>query len=88
MNYKKELLGKIADKTIKVGIIGLGYVGLPLGLEFTSKGIEVLGFDLDQHKVNSINDGKSYIKHIDEERIISAVSNSKLKATDDFSLLP
>ena len=88
MNYKKELLGKIADKTVKVGIIGLGYVGLPLGLEFTSKGIEVLGFDLDQQKVDSINGGKSYIKHISQERIQSAVKNSKLKATIDFSLLP
>lgn len=88
MNYKKDLLEKIADKTIKVGIIGLGYVGLPLGLEFTSKGIEVLGFDLDQQKVDDINNGKSYIKHISEERIKSAVNNSKLKATPDFSLLP
>ncbi len=88
MNYKKELLGKIAEKTIKVGIIGLGYVGLPLGLEFTSKGIEVLGFDLDQQKVSDINNGKSYIKHISEERIKSAVAASKLSATDDFSLLP
>jgi len=88
MNYKKDLLEKIADKTIKVGIIGLGYVGLPLGLEFTSKGIQVLGFDLDQQKVDNINNGKSYIKHINEERIKNAVIDSKLKATSDFSQLP
>lgn len=88
MNYKTELLSKIADKSIKVGIIGLGYVGLPLGLEFTSKDIEVLGFDLDQKKVDDINNGKSYIKHIGQERIEKSVKAKKLKATADFSLLP
>ena len=88
MNFKNELLKKITEKTVKVGIIGLGYVGLPLGLEFTSKGIEVLGFDLDEFKVDSINNGKSYIKHIAEERIKKAVNSNKMKATTDFSLLP
>ncbi len=88
MNYKTELLNKIADKSIKVGIIGLGYVGLPLGLEFTSKDIEVLGFDLDQKKVDDINNGKSYIKHIDQKRIEKSVKAKKLKATADFSLMP
>ena len=88
MNFKTELLSKIADKSIKVGIIGLGYVGLPLGLEFTSKDIEVLGFDLDQNKVDDINNGKSYIKHIDQKRIEKSVNANKLKATADFSLMP
>lgn len=88
MNFKTELLSKIADKSIKIGIIGLGYVGLPLGLEFTSKDIEVLGFDLDQNKVDDINNGKSYIKHIDQKRIEKSVNANKLKATADFSLMP
>lgn len=83
-----EILNKIENGTAKIGIIGLGYVGLPLGLEFTAKKFDVLGFDLDERKVTNINNGKSYIKHIDGGRIKTAVDAGYLKATDDFSRLP
>ncbi|MEE9450825.1 MAG: nucleotide sugar dehydrogenase, partial [Ignavibacteriaceae bacterium] len=76
------------NKFSKIGIIGLGYVGLPLGLAFAAKDFDVLGFDLDEKKITLLNDGKGYLKHIDEEKIKSAVSTGKLKATSDFPRLP
>ena len=83
-----ELTDKIKNKSSKIGIIGLGYVGLPLGLAFTAKGFDVLGFDLDENKITLLKAGKGYLKHIDEKKIKSAASSGKLKATSDFSRLP
>ncbi len=83
-----ELKNKIENKSSKIGIIGLGYVGLPLGLAFTAKDFDVLGFDLDENKITLLKEGKGYLKHIDEEKIKSAASSGKLKATSDFSRLP
>jgi len=61
-----ELLEKIKGKKVKIGIIGLGYVGLPLGLEFAGKGFDVLGFDLDDRKIEFLKEGKSYIKQAEK----------------------
>ena len=83
-----ELKNKIETKSSMIGIIGLGYVGLPLGLAFAAKDFDVLGFDLDENKINLLKEGKGYLKHIDEEKIKSAVSSEKLIATSDFSRLP
>ncbi|HZW39001.1 MAG: nucleotide sugar dehydrogenase [Syntrophothermus sp.] len=82
-----ELLDKIKDKNALIGIIGLGYVGLPLGLEFAAKKFKVLGFDLDNSKVDNLNVGKSYIKHIKAERISKSVNEKYFSATSDFSRL-
>ena len=79
---------KIEQKSSKVGIIGLGYVGLPLALEFVQQGYNVIGFDVDETKIPVLNSGKSYIKHIDAIRIKSAVESKKFIATSDFSRLP
>ncbi len=59
------LIQKIKSKQAKIGIIGLGYVGLPLVIEFSKAGFEVTGFDIDPKKVEMLKEGKSYIKHID-----------------------
>ncbi len=83
-----ELLDKIKDKSAIIGIIGLGYVGLPLGLEFASKGFKVLGFDLDEAKVKNLNEGKTYIKHINSTRIKDVIDKQKFSATSEFSRLP
>ncbi len=83
-----DLLTKIKKKEAKIGIIGLGYVGLPLGLEFANKGFDVTGFDVDERKIPMLNNGKSYIKHIDEKKIKSAVDSKKFVATSDFNRLP
>ncbi|MGE5621375.1 MAG: NAD(P)-binding domain-containing protein, partial [archaeon] len=80
-----ELQEKINNKSAKVGIIGLGYVGLPLGLEFALKGFEVIGFDLDQRKPELLSQKKSYIKHISQQKIAKAVESGKFTATTDFS---
>lgn len=82
-----ELLEKINNKSAKVGVIGLGYVGLPLALEFSNKGFDVLGFDLDERKVNSIEKGESYFKHIEHQRIAKAYNSGKFVPTSDFSSL-
>ncbi|MCP5061510.1 MAG: nucleotide sugar dehydrogenase [Ignavibacteriae bacterium] len=83
-----EFLEKIKNKTAKVGIIGLGYVGLPLGLEFALKGFDVIGFDVDESKIPLLKAGKSYIKHIDENKIKKAVDSGKFDAVSEFSRLP
>ncbi len=81
------LLDKINRKQVNIGIIGLGYVGLPLAREFLKKNFRVIGFDIDDEKVSKINAGKSYIKHIDSEFIKKYVSSNSFSATNDFSRL-
>jgi UDP-N-acetyl-D-glucosamine dehydrogenase len=71
-----------------IGIIGMGYVGLPLGLAFAEKKIKVLGFDLDKKKIGLLKKGRGYLKHINENKIKKAVKSDYLKATSDFSRLP
>lgn len=87
MKYKNTFLKKIQDKSVRVGIIGLGYVGIPLALEFCEQGIKVLGFDIDEKKVELLNNGISYIKHISSEKIKNVVNNEYFAATNDFKRL-
>lgn len=70
---------------MKLGIIGLGYVGLPLCIQFGKSGAEIVGIDVDEKKVDSINNGKSYIRHILSSDIESLVERGGLKATSDMS---
>lgn len=74
---------KIRDKSAKVGIVGLGYVGLPLALAFSEAGLRVLGVDIEQESVDSINQGKSYIIDISSDRLSSVLNNKLLEATTD-----
>ena len=80
-----DLNRKIKDKTAKIGVIGLGYVGLPLAIEFVKAGFNVTGIDIDDDKTSSINSGKNYIKDIDDYVLKKAVEENNLKATTDFS---
>lgn len=80
-----DLINKLANKEATIGIVGLGYVGLPLGLSFVANQYKVLGFDVDQHKVDLINKGVSYIEHIDANAIKAAVGVGLLTASADFS---
>ena len=82
-----ELKDKILKKQARIGIIGLGYVGLPLAVEFAKAGFEVTGFDVDVAKVSSINKGHSYIGDVPSEDVAASVKAGKLKATDDMSKL-
>jgi UDP-N-acetyl-D-glucosamine dehydrogenase len=82
-----ELRDKIRNKQARIGIIGLGYVGLPLAVEFAKAGFEVTGFDVDVAKVSSINKGHSYIGDVSSEDVATVVKSGKLSATDDMSKL-
>lgn len=79
-----QLIAKIESTEAKIGIVGLGYVGLPLALGYTGKGYQVVGLDVDRSKVDSINAGKSYIEHIPTEEVKTQVTANRLSATDDF----
>ena len=69
----------------KISVVGLGYVGLPLSLQFASSGVEVLGIDLDSPKVDAINSGKSYLKHFSSEKIAEQVDAGRFKASTEVS---
>ena len=84
---KSELSSKLKSKDAKIGVIGLGYVGLPLVLRFVDVGFTVTGFDTDEVKVRKLNNGKSYIEHISSEKIRSLVDSKKFIATTDFAEL-
>jgi UDP-N-acetyl-D-glucosamine dehydrogenase len=79
-----KLKALIANKQAKVGIIGLGYVGLPLARAFTDKGISVLGFDTDIRKINKLAKNESYIGHISDAAITAMRADNKFDATTDF----
>ena len=80
-----NLINKINDKSAKIGVIGLGYVGLPLAIEFVRAGFEVTGIDIDETKVNSIKNKKNYINDVDDNILKKAVIDKKLVATSNFS---
>src|SRR5262245_8570928 len=84
---KDEFLQKIRSHQIKVGIIGLGYVGLPLVLRFGEEQFSIVGFDVDREKVRKLNAGESYIRHIDGARLKSLHDERRFEATTDFSRL-
>jgi len=94
-NHKQTLLTKIQERRALIGVIGLGYVGLPLVIEFCKAGFPVTGFDVDPLKVEMLKNGKSYIKHIDisslvvEDASLSSPkqNNNTFSATAEFSLL-
>ncbi len=82
-----ELKKKIDERKAVIGVIGLGYVGLPLVMAFEKAHFPVIGFDLDGEKVKLLTEGKSYIKHISADRIKALGDHDRFRATTDFSLL-
>lgn len=84
---KEELLLKLKNKTAKLGVVGLGYVGLPLAVEKAKAGYEVIGFDVQSKKVDMVNEGHNYIGDIVDEDLLNLVQLKKLKATTDFSFV-
>jgi UDP-N-acetyl-D-glucosamine dehydrogenase len=79
------VLERIAQKRAKIGIVGLGYVGLPLGMTFAKAGFPVVGIDVDTRKVERLNKGESYIKHIESKPLKELTTSGLLSATTDFS---
>ncbi len=84
MTSKEQLIKKLNTNQSIIAVVGLGYVGLPLLLRYASIGFRVIGFDIDQAKVDSLNSGKSYIEHIGSDAIAKAVKCG-FQATTDFS---
>ncbi len=86
-DYSQLLADKIANRTATVSVIGLGYVGLPLAVEFAKAGFNVVALDLDRHKINEINEGRSYIKDVESDEIRRVVEQGKLHATTDYAAI-
>jgi UDP-N-acetyl-D-glucosamine dehydrogenase len=84
MTPKQTLIKKLNTKFATIGIIGLGYVGLPLSLRYAEAGYKVIGFDIDPSKTKQLNKGKSYIRHFGNEKVQAAV-DAGFEATTDFS---
>ena len=81
---KNYLIKKINNKSAVIGILGLGYIGLPLAIRFAAEGFKVIGFDIDSSKIKELKMGKSYIDNIKSSKI-SKLLKKNLKVTDDFS---
>jgi len=84
---KKTIIQNINSKKIKIGVIGLGYVGLPLAVEKAKAGFKAIGFDIQQKRADMVNDGINYIGDVVQEDLQQLVNTGMLKATTDFSLL-
>lgn len=82
---KEQLLKKISDKSIAAGVVGLGYVGLPLAVETARAGFKTTGFDLLDDKVSKVNNGENYISDVNSETLKALTADGMLKATTDFS---
>ncbi len=82
-----ELRNRISKKTARVGVLGLGYVGLPLAVEFARAGFQVTGIDVQQSKVDEFNSGRSYVKDVDDSVFKPLVESGKLRATSDYSVI-
>ena len=82
-----EFRKKVDQRQVRIGIIGLGYVGLPLVLAFANEGFPTTGFDIDAEKVELLMTGRTYLKQLPEKAIIAANEAGNFKATSDFSLL-
>ncbi|MBK9292985.1 MAG: nucleotide sugar dehydrogenase [Oligoflexia bacterium] len=86
MNQKLGLATKINEKSANIGIVGLGYVGLPLALSFVEAGFKVIGFEIDDFKTSKIKNNESYLKHISSERIQVAIKTRRFETTADYKL--
>jgi UDP-N-acetyl-D-glucosamine dehydrogenase len=87
MNYQKNLLDRFTNRSAKIAVIGLGYVGLPLAAVFAESGFQVIGIDTVEDKVQSIQDGKSYVLDVPSTKIAQLVQAGKLMATTSFDVL-
>ena len=81
------MLDKIENRTAKVGILGLGYVGLPLAAAFVDAGFPVLGFDTDERKIVALGRGENYLKHLGQDMTRRMKESGRFEATTDFARL-
>ncbi len=88
MALAQAFIEKLNDRTLKVGVIGLGYVGLPFAVEKAKMGYEVVGIDYNQHRVDQVNRGENYIGDVDDDELRELVASGKLRATTDYDIVP
>lgn len=86
-NMKQTMLKKIEDRTLRIGVVGLGYVGLPLAVEKAKAGFPTIGFDVQQEKVDMVNAGHNYIGDVVDSELSDLVAAGKLSATSDYSFV-
>ncbi len=82
-----EFSKKLETKDVRFGVVGLGYVGLPLAVEFANENFKVIGIDIDESKVNKLKNGENYIGDVNDDELKRAVKNGYIKATTDFSVI-
>src|SRR5262249_37042452 len=82
-----QLLSRLRSREARVGVVGLGYVGLPLAVEFAHSGLTAVGIDLDARKINAIQRGESYIPDVPSAAIAPLVAMGRLEATTDFKVV-
>lgn len=85
--HAQELIGKIEAREARVGVVGLGYVGLPLAVEFARAGFNVVGFEVAVGKIDAVNEGRSYVADVSPEALAEVVEADRLEATGDYSRL-
>lgn len=85
MEEREKLSQRLFEKTARIGVFGMGYVGLPLALTFAEAGLRVTGFDIDRNKITTLEEGASYFRHISTDRVRRVVSEGRLSATDDYA---
>lgn len=86
-DYKAQLLTRIAERTARVGIIGIGYVGLPLAMVFAEAGFQVTGIDVSPERVAALNAGRSHIEDVPSAQVAQLVAEGRFSATTDYSIL-
>lgn len=87
MDYKDQLIARFKDKSAKIAILGLGYVGLPLAVVFAEAGFKITGVEPDENKVKRLMKGESYVLDVSSETVAKLVKSGRLTATSDFSVL-
>ncbi|MDK9699802.1 MAG: nucleotide sugar dehydrogenase [bacterium] len=87
MNYKEQLLQKFQKREAVIGVIGLGYVGLPLAVETAKAGYQVIGIEVDPKKIDAVNAGKNYILDVNDAELAELVKAGKIRATNDYNEL-
>jgi UDP-N-acetyl-D-glucosamine dehydrogenase len=87
MSIKEQLTQKLQDRTARISVLGLGYVGLPLAVVFAEAGFDVTGIDLDEQKIRTLNQGRSYIQDVPSDCIERLVRAGRLRGTSDFAIL-
>jgi UDP-N-acetyl-D-glucosamine dehydrogenase len=84
-NAKEKLIEKFSNRTARIGVVGIGYVGLPLAVVFAEAGFDVIGIDPDEEKVSSVNQGVSYILDVETDRLKKLVASGKLSASTEYA---